>query len=39
MEEGTNPFTRAFSVDVEIKKANGKPIYYITALHDVVGID
>lgn len=39
MEEGTNPFTRAFSVDVEIKKANGKPLYYITALHDVVGID
>ena len=38
-EDSTNPFTRAFSVDVEIKKANGKPLYYITALHDVVGIE
>lgn len=37
--EGTNPFTKAFLVDVEVRTAGGKPLYYITALHDVVDMD
>lgn len=37
--EGTNPFTKAFLVDVEIRTAGGKPVYYITALHDVLDMD
>lgn len=38
-DEGTNPFTKAFLVDVEVRTAGGRPIYYITALHDIVDLD
>lgn len=38
-DEDTNPFTKAFLVDVEVRTAGGKPIYYITALHDVVDLE
>lgn len=38
-DEETNPFTKAFLVDVEIRTAGGKPVYYITALHDVLDMD
>lgn len=38
-DAATNPFMKAFLVDVEVRTANEKPLYYITALHDVVDID
>lgn len=38
-DDGTNPFTKAFLVDVEVRTAGGKPVYYVTALHDIVDMD
>lgn len=38
-DAATNPFMKAFLVDVEVRTAGEKPLYYITALHDVVDLE